>query len=420
MLKEKRELELYLEKQILKIVSETDLCNKIYDYAMEKYNIPKAIASDYITLRNPLSEANEFILFCLLDSIEQVNEKKKSVIPDYYVEKEIKTYSTSQYKVSKIKFPIRFKAIQIAEDQWISSIDFKTLMKLRAAQLILYNENTQRTMKRVVHGEKEIYVIDIDKPSVSAIEELYKNRTYIPTPLTFNIPMDSDADFYYDEENCELVIRTMDGFDIIDGYHRYLAACKACDSDKDIDFTMELRIINFPEDKAQQFIYQEDQKTIMKKVNSNTFDQTSVSNRVVERLNTNPQSNLQGLISRNKTLIKYSDLSELIKYFYINSYSAKKANNNSLVISISNELIENFNMLTEYNKKYIEKKYSYQKIFIVMYCFSYYINKDKSDMCSVIDKVLEKANSIDERKFYRSTSKKILANELEEILKEVL
>ena len=146
MLKEKKELEQYLEKKILSFISNTELCNKIYDYALEKYNIPKATASDYLSLRNPLAEANDFVLFCILDSIETVTETKKSVIPEFYVEKEIKTYSTSQFKVDKIKFPLKFKAIQIADDQWSSSIDFKTLMKLRAAQLIIYNENTQRRL----------------------------------------------------------------------------------------------------------------------------------------------------------------------------------------------------------------------------------------------------------------------------------
>lgn len=418
MLKDKRELELYLEKKILGFISDTELCNSIYDYALEKYNIPRSTASDYLSLRNPLAEANEFVLFCLLDSIEYITETKKSVIPEFYVEREIKTYSTSQLKTDKIKFPLKFKAIQIADDQWSSAIDFKTLMKLREAQLIIYNENTQRTMKRMVHNEKEIYKIEINKSAIEDIERLYRDSTYIPTPLTFNIPMDSDADFYYDEDKMELVIKSLKGFDIVDGYHRYLAACKACDSEKNINFTMELRIVNFPEDKAQQFIHQEDQKTFMTKANSNTYDQTNLANRIVERLNKNPQSNLNGLISRNKGLINYSDIAELISYFYIDGN--KNKNSNSNIINISNSLIENFNLLTEYDVSYMEKKYSYKKLFIVMYCFNYFSKLDKSNMCKVIDTMLVKSDSLDNELFYKSKSKKIAINELESIIKEVL
>lgn len=418
MLKDKRELEQYLEKKILKLVSDTELCNKIYDYALEKYNIPITVSSDYLTLRNPLEEANDFVLFCLLDSIECITKTKKSVIPDFYVEREIKTYSTSQFKVDKIKFPLKFKAIQIADDQWSSAIDFKTLMKLRAAQLIIYNENTQRTMKRMVHNEKEIYKIEINKSAIEDIERLYKDGTYIPTPLTFNIPMDSESNFYYNEDKMELVINSLEGFDIVDGYHRYLAACKACDSEKNINFTMELRIVNFPEDKAQQFIYQEDQKTVMTKANSNTYDQTSLANRITERLNKNPQSNLNGLISRNQGIINYSDLAELISYFYIDNN--KKKNLNSNIINISNSLIENFNILTEYDARYMDKRYSYKKLFIVMYCFSYFENMDKSKMCEVIDTLIQRAELLDNDIFYKTKSKKIAVNELENIIKEVL
>lgn len=418
MLKAKKELEVYLEKKILSFISDTILYNKIYDYALEKYDIPKVMVSDYLSLRNPLAEANDFILFCLLDSIENVTETKKSVIPEFYVEKEIKKYSTSKYKVDKIKFPLRFKALQITNDQWLSSIDFKTLMQLRAAQLIIYNENTQRTMQRMVRNEKEFYKISINKTAVAEIENLYKEGSYIPTPLTVNIPLDSDSDFYYDEERCELVITSFEGFDIVDGYHRYIAACKACDSDKDINFTMELRIVNFPEDKAQQFIYQEDQKTVMAKADSNTYDQTNLANRIVERLNSSSQSNIQGLISRNQGLINYVDLSELIKYFYINGNKIKSTN--SSLVQISSKLIEDFNLLTEYNIKYLEQKYSYKQLFTVMFCFKHFEDKDKSNMCNVIDKVLDKSNKLDTELFYKGRSKKNTINRLEEIIEEEL
>ena len=418
MLKAKKELEVYLEKKILSFISDTVLYNKIYDYALEKYDIPKAMVSDYLSLRNPLAEANDFILFCLLDSIESITETKKSVIPEFYVEKEIKKYSTSKYKVDKIKFPLRFKALQITNDQWLSSINFKTLMQLRAAQLIIYNENTQRTMQRMVRDEKEIYKISINKIAVAEIENLYKDGTYIPTPLTVNIPLDSDSDFYYDEERCELIITSFEGFDIVDGYHRYLAACKASDSDKNINFTMELRIVNFPEDKAQQFIYQEDQKTVMTKADSNTYDQTNLVNRIIERLNSSPQSNIQGLISRNQGLINYADLVELIKYFYINGNKIKSTN--SSLVKISSKLIEDFNLLTEYDIKHLEQKYSYKKLFTVMFCFKHFEDKDKSNMCKVIDKILDKSNKLDTELFYKGRSKKNTINRLEEIIEEVL
>lgn len=420
MLKAKEDLEKYLEKEISKLVLNPDIFKDICDYSFENYNIPRAVTSDYVTLRNPLAEASEFILFCILDSIEKVTKSKKSVINDYFVEKEVKTYSASKFKVDKIKFPLRFKAIQIAEDHWMSSIDFKTLMKLRAAQLIVYDENTQRTMERVVRGNKEIYRIRIDQASVKKIEESYENGTYIPTPFTLNIPEDVEADFYYNEETCELVINKLQNFDIVDGYHRYIAACKACDSNSKLNLVMELRIINFPEYKAQQFIYQEDQKTRMPKIESNTFDQTNLANNIVDRISSKSESNLKGLITRNKTLINYADLADLIKYFYLNDKKANK-NRNSILLSVTNELIENFNMLTEYApERYLEKKYTYKQLVSVMYCFNYFRDKDKTNMCQVIDQVVDKVALLDNKKFQQKIAKKTMMNEIEEIMKEVL
>lgn len=419
MLKAKEDLEKYLEKEISKLVFNPSLFEKVCDYSFETYNIPRAMTSDYVALRNPLAEASEFILFCLLDSIEKVTEKNKSAIKNYFVEKEIKLYSTSKFKVDKIKFPLKFKAIQVREDQWLTTIDFKMLMKMRAAQLIVYDENTQRTMERVVRGDKEIFRIKIDQHSVSEIEDRYTDDSYIPTPLTFNIPEDVESDFYYNEETCELIINKLSNFDIVDGYHRYIAACKTCDRDNRINRVMELRIVNFPEYKAKQFIFQEDQKTKMPKAESNTFDQTNLANNIVDRINSKSESNIKGLISRNKTLINYADFADLIKYFYLSDKKANK-NRNSILLSVTNELVENLNMLTEYNPdKYLEKKYSYKQLVAIMYCFNYFRDKDKTNMCQIIDKVVKKVELLDNKKFQQKLSKRAMMNEIEEIVKEV-
>ena len=155
----------------------------------------------------------------------------------------------------------------------------------------------------------------------------------------------------------------------------------------------------------------------MTKANSKTYDQTNLANRIVERLNKNPQSNLNGLISRNKGLIKYSDISELISYLFIED---KTKNVNSSIISISNFLTENFNMLTEYNTDYLEKKYSYKKLFVIMYCFKYFTQLDKSNMCETIDKMLIQSEKMNSEMFYKPKSKKAIINELDNMIKEVL
>lgn len=416
MVKGKKEIEKVIETEIMKIISDNEKCKSICNYAKDVYEIPRSITSDFISMRVSLSEASEFILFCLLDAIEKVNEKKSTSLDKYFTMQEVKSYRLAKYEVDKIKFPLRLKMIQVNQDQWIGKIDVKMMMKFRAAQLINYNENAQRTMQRIVKGEKEIYKIAVNQQNVNAIKELMKSNIYIPTPFTLNIPPDSDFDYYYDTENCELVIKSLYNFQINDGYHRYIAGCQLSDENKDFNYNMELRIVSFSEDKSKQFIYQEDQKTKMKKIDSDSLNIGKASNVVVTRLNESPQCNLQGLINRNQGLINFGELSELVNFFYFKNINKDKEK--STIISTVKELTDNFNMLTEYNSMYLEKVYSYKQLVAVMFTFYYFKDNSKS-ICNVIDEVVEKTEELDNKKFYSKTPKKSMMNEIESIIKEV-
>jgi len=418
MLKSKNELEQYLESKIFSFISNTELCQSIYNYAKETYNIPRTLTSDLITMRISLSEASEFVLFCLLDAIEKMTQSKSTKIDSFYTMQEVKTYRVSKFETERIKFPLKYKLMKITEDQWIGSIDIKHLMKLREAQLINYNVNAQRTMQRIIKGNKEIYKITLNQVAINAIESLFQNGIYIPTPFTLNIPQDSMADFYYDEDNNELVIKSLEHFDIIDGYHRYIAACQISDTNPDFNYNMELRIINFSEDKAKQFIYQEDQKTKMRKIDSDSLNMNKAANIVATRLNESSQCNLQGLISRNQGLINLGDLAQLIHYFYFKEYLSKEKEKITIILAVK-ELIENFNLLTEYDIKYLEKKYSFKDLVAIMYTFNYFKDKDKNHMCEIMDKIIDATNKIDNKKFYSKIPKKSLMNDIDKIIKEV-
>ena len=413
-------LAIYLEESFIKITNDTPLLEKIWDYAKDTYDIPIGITSDHLTLRTSIRDTSDFILFCLLDSLVKSSKDFNKKVEDYFTEQEIRTYSNGKFKVDKIKFPLRFKTIQVSDDQWIGTIDFEMLMKLRAAQLINYNENAQRTMKKIIRGDKEVYKITLNEAAVEAIKEMYLNNIYIPTVITLNIPAEIDNDFYYDDDNGELVIKSLKYFDIIDGYHRYIAACRAKVVKPDLNLKMELRISNFYIDKAKQFIYQEEQKTKMKTEDSNSYNQYNPSNKIIDRLNTNPQSNLQGLISLNEGIIDYGELSGLIQHFYFGRY-IKKKDEKAIMFSVIKELTENFNMLTEYDMKYLEKPYSYRQLLIVMSVFDYYKEKDKKYMCEMIERVISKVNTLDEKnikKISLKNSKNTAIKLIGQIIKE--
>ena len=422
MLKAKQSLEQYLAELCDRIVLDNDRCKNIYNYANKTYKIPKGLVSDLITKRMEMSEVSEFVLFILLDSICNVEKDNKTIqtVDKFYTMHEAKYYRTSEYEVKKIKFPLVFKMIQVADDQWIGKITIDKLMELRQAQLVNYNVNAQRVMQKVVRGDKESYKITLNHKAVENIKTSYESNNFISNTITLNLPMETDYDFYYDEENCSLVIKSLEHLDVTDGYHRYIAACQVKDNNQKFDYPMELRIVNFTEDKAKQFIWQEDQKTQMRKIDSKSMNMNSSANIVVTRLNENVRCNLKGLISRNEGVVPFGELAELVDYFYFKGISKEKER--STIIHAVKELTDNFNMLTEYNTEYLERKMSYKTLLVAMFCFNHFKNDDKNkhNICEIIEKAAKEINNCNNRKILNKTPRKSLMSEVEEIVKGVI
>ena len=418
MLKDRRMLEDYLTEKFNTIAVDNTLCRQIYDYANEKYDIPKVLMSDIITRRIGLSELSEFVLFITLDALYNNVKNGKVSLNVYYTEQEIKFYSESKYIVDKIKFPLVFKMIQITDDQWIGKITVDTLMKLRKAQIINYNINTQRTMQKIVRGDKETYKISLNKKAVNEIKEAYEKDEFIPNTLTLNIPLETESNFYYDENNSQLVIKSLERFDITDGYHRYIGACQARDINPKFNYPMEIRIVNWHEDKAKQFTFQEDQKTKMTKIESNAMNMNNAANITVTRLNENIRCNFKGLINRNEGIISFAELAQLVDYFYFKGTGKKQ--HNTIMLNALKELTENFNMLSEYDTSYLEKRINYKSLLAIMFCFNYYKDKDKIEMCESINKLVKAINNSDDKRFSIKTPKNNIMKAVENLLLEVI
>ena len=420
MLKDRRTLESYLENCNFDIAIDNEKCKEIYDYANSLYNIPKSLVLDYMTQRKSLAEASEFELFILLDSILKFT-KNENKLTTYFTEKELKFYSTEKFQNENIKFPLEFKAIQITNDQWIGKIDVKTLMKFRKAQLINYDANTQRVMTRIVRNEKVEWKITTNKKSVNEIAREYENNTFIPNTITLNIPTDSDADFYYDEETCTLIINKLDHFNITDGYHRYLAEAETSDKIPDFDYPMELRIINFTDDKAKRFISQEEHKNHMKKLDSKSMDMNNMANITVERLNDNVNFNLKGLISRNRGIINFPILADLVEYFYFKN--SPKSKSRIIMIQTVKELTDKINEFTECYPEYLEKEIDYSTILSMMFCFNYYKDMNKPNINEIIIRLADRIRNTKNPTLRdkRSTPKKmrLVEQELLEVLNEM-
>lgn len=363
MIKSKEELANKIKPLCERILFDKEKSNNILYGMQNTYNIPTGLTMDLLTGRINLEDANEFILFSLCNCLDKELEKNNT--NKYFTPIEIEGYSKSKYQEKTIKFPIEIKCVPVTVDQWIGSVDVNFIMKLRKAQLINYNANAQRTLQKVVKGERSYYKITLNKDAINKISESMNDGNYIPNTITLNMP--ETADFSYDDSKNILSIKSLDHFDISDGYHRYIAMGQLKDKNPEFNYPMELRIVMFSEDKVKQFIYQEDQKTKMKKIDSDSMNMNAPENLVVERLNRDVIFNLKNKIARNNGSVNYGELATIIKYFYFRGQTADKSVRK--IIEVENEIRNKFNKLTEAYSNLLDKNYSFIELMLIFYTF---------------------------------------------------
>ena len=363
MIKSKEELANKIKPLCEKVLFDKEKSNNILQEMQNSFNIPTGMTMDLLTERINLEDANEFILFSLCVCLDK--ELDKENVFKYFTPIEIDGYSKSKYEEDTIKFPIEIKCVPVSADQWIGSVDVDFIMKLRKAQLINYNVNAQRTLQKVVRGEKSYYKITLNKDAINKICESMNDGNYIPNTITLNMP--ETANFSYDDSKCVLTIKSLDHFDISDGYHRYIAMGQLKDRNPDFNYPMELRIVMFSEDKVKQFIYQEDQKTKMRKIDSDSMNMNAPENLVVERLNRDVMFNLKNKIARNNGSINYGELASVIKYFYFKGQGVDKSVRR--IIEVENEIKNKFNKLTEAYPDLLDKVYNFVDLMVIFYTF---------------------------------------------------
>ena len=390
MIKSKDEFISYIGKRLDLYALNKDAVEKMQKYMMDKYNFRLSEAADLITQKSPLTTENVYVCFCVADALAQIDNRVK--LEDWFTDKEISTFSSETIQRDKFKFPIIIPAVQITDDQWIGTCDCDFLMKLREAQKIYYNTNTQRTLQRIVKNGQESYRIMLNRTAVQEIKTAYDNETYIPDTISLNMP--DDTEFWYNAEKREIVIESLDHFDIIDGFHRYTAMCMEKDANPDFNYPMELRIVQYDEIKAKQFIWQQDQKTKMKKLDSESLNVSAPENIVAEKLNRNPMFNLHGELNRNGGKIALQDFVNVVRFLYFKG--VKKEDERKVINVVTNDLFNKLNYLSDNDDKIFNEALSRtDTIALVTSC---YVNDDPS---KIKDGYLRAKDKIAEDKAFR-------------------
>lgn len=277
MLKNRKELDDYLAVQIKSLSKKQG--RDTMKALVASHNMDRELATDIVTMNRFPEELDTLDCFCVLETLNRAQ------ISRFFTEAEIKHYSGEKYEADAVIKELKFDVVRISDDQYIGRYSAKELMQLRKNSLINYNANTQRALSYSMKGGQEVLRIAINRTAVSQIVESLRKQLFIPNTITLNINDENDADFEYTKKG-ELVIHDPKPLDILDGFHRYLALAQLYDEDNSFDYDIELRIVNFSEERAKQFIYQEDQKTKMPRVTSNAYDQNDLNNILCGRLNT--------------------------------------------------------------------------------------------------------------------------------------
>lgn len=372
--------EKHLESLMEKVTNPNERRN-IFGELYEKFNIDPSVSSDMITFSRDIQEFTNFEIFAMMWFLD------RDSLSRYFTSDEIESYRNEKVEEDKIELPITFDMIQVSDNQWIGKTSLHQLMKLRDSQMINYRENAQRAYRIIKSGGTETFRIFINKKAVGQIRESIEKGNYIPDDITLNM-IAGESRFSYKDGKLTVYELPNGKFDIIDGYHRFLGMSSIYNFDKTFDYPMELRITNFDIGKVQQMIYQKDQKTLMKKSVSETFNQYSLSNRVCNALNQDAGSLVQGMIGRNKEVIPMDILTAAINKIYIPDYS-DTGNENIAMVKIKTDIMTKFNNLADvYGELWsTEKKWSPQLVTIIIYVFKQDIEKQYYH--DVIDYIVE-------------------------------
>lgn len=325
----------------------------------QTHDIPISYTSDILSGNISINDCDNFIIYCLVEEI------KPTLINKWFLLDESKKFKKEKYKKKKkTKYPLRIEAIQIAENQWITGTTFKFLIDLQQDNILNYNKATQRVLEKVVDHEQYVYRISRNKKSIAEIKESYNNKFYIPNTITLNIPEDVRLRY----EDGTLIIPKLNHVDILDGYHRFSAAYENYLIDNNFDYPTELRIVQFDESRSRQFIYQEDQKTKMKKIDSDSYNQNNPGNILTKKINEDMTFNLHGQIS-NTGLIQFSHFAKAVNVLFFKSKSSSLKN----IIDNKKIIIEGMNLLSEEEPDiFFSQEYSYGKIYIILYLLKNY------------------------------------------------
>ena len=337
----RQELQRKLQSYFDSAYSNKKLLDEYYA-VLEQHGMNRGRFNAFVLKMKPLSEMTEEELFWFSGY-----EKLEIDRTGFFSKEEIRAYSKSKAKKGGQKYPIIFSnVIQIAPDQYVTTISTKTLHTLYNNDILIYNINTQRQPKVTYKEGKETYKISVNRKSIAEIKDLIERGLFISNDLSFNIRDDEKTKYSYDPYSAELKLRS-GNLDILDGFHRLIAIIQVMNENPEFEKVFILNIMRFPEEKAKRFVAQQDKRNKIGIAYSKSLDDTKYETLVVNRVNESADSILFGQIKAiGKRKLDYGKAVECVKVVF-NPRSIKEVADVAAKIEAGLRILANSDVVSE-------------------------------------------------------------------------
>jgi len=315
-----------LEIKIKRILPRVDMDKKMKDnmnnYYLEKNINPSVPARIINTGAIGLLQPVQLCMF--VKSINMTPNKFHLDENKYFTKDEIKL--ADAYKESKIDKKddvIVFKNVDRSRDNlWIcTKITFDELQDLANKGIIGYNFKTQRDARIIYKGKDMIKMPFVNKEAIEEMKESWKLGVFTPNMITFNLEHTyKENPPEYDKINRTLKITLNEGesLNVADGYHRTLTAIYIKEEDPNFSTGFYyLRILNFTEEEAHNFILQESKGTPISEQQMKYMNEQDMNMIIAKDISS--FGNTRTNIMFNKLTVSKKEITHGDKYCFYNT-----------------------------------------------------------------------------------------------------
>lgn len=289
-----KEKELELKNKLKNVIKEVGYMNDLKQSVMEEFKLRNmdALRAAWVFSENldldTLTDEEDDIQFIYIFShalnkaLKEKNMDMLSYYQNYFTKMEIVQWENYKNEEDDGNvFPIIFKnVVEIFPGYWQTTVTAQEIEKLNQANVLIYNPNTQRGFKVT----KKSIGIDVNPKKVNEIAERMLSGEQFPDDLKFNVLKTGQERIIYNPKNRILTITEGSVINTFDGQHRLSGNALALSKNPDLEFIWPIKITNFTEIKAHDFMTQINKQTPIDIDILKTKDYSKNENLVVDKI----------------------------------------------------------------------------------------------------------------------------------------